>query len=140
MMCSSKRDLRGCRSRNRWYKEVRVLGIPKYLKENRKEGRMIRVARFKLGSEMREGRYWEGEERRCRICGWAEETWEHVVEICMREGREGGREKILEILEEDGRGEGWMKRLQKMRGEREKGRETGDEQTVDGCEREREKE
>lgn len=33
------------------------------------------------------------------------------------EGEEEGREKILEILEEDGRGEGWMKRLQKMRGE-----------------------
>lgn len=92
--------------KSKWnrYKEMRVLGIPKYLKEKRKEGRMIRVARFRLESEMREGRYWEGEERRrCRICGWAEETLEHVVEVCMEEGEEGGRVKILKILEEDGR-------------------------------------
>jgi len=48
---------------------------------------MIRVARFRLGNEMREGKYWEDEEkRRCRICEWEEETWEHVVEVCMREG------------------------------------------------------
>jgi len=48
---------------------VRVLGIPKYLKEKRKEERMIRMARFRLGNVMREGRYWEGEERRrCRLC------------------------------------------------------------------------
>jgi len=60
------------------------------LKEKRKEEKMIRVARFRLGNEMREGRYWEREEkRRCRLCGWAEETWEHVVEVCMREGEEG---------------------------------------------------
>lgn len=69
---------------------MRVLSIPKYLKENRKEGSMIRVARFRLESEMREGRYWERERRSmCRICGWAEETWEHVMEVCMGEGEEG---------------------------------------------------
>lgn len=69
---------------------MRILGISKYLKEKGKEGRMIRVARFRLGSEMREGRYWEGEEtRRYRICGWVEETWEHVVEVCMGRGRGG---------------------------------------------------
>lgn len=81
--------------KSKWnrYKEMRVLGIPNYLKEKRKEGRMIRVARFRLESEMREGRYWEKEERRCRICGWAEETWEHLVEICMEGGEEGGRAK-----------------------------------------------
>jgi len=78
---------------------------------------------------MREGRYWEGEEkRRCRLCGWAEETWEHVVEVCMREGEEGGRDKILEILEEDGRGDGWMKKLQGRRGEKGRGGEGGKSQ------------
>ncbi|EFN67046.1 hypothetical protein EAG_02771 [Camponotus floridanus] len=82
---------------NRWYKDGRVLGIPQYLYEKGKEERMIRVARFRLGSEMREGRYWEEEEgRRCRSCGWEEESWEHVVEVCMREGEEGGRGKILD--------------------------------------------
>lgn len=52
-----------------------MLGVPRYLQERGKEERMIRVARFRLGSEMKEGRYWEKEERRkCRLCGWAEET------------------------------------------------------------------
>lgn len=33
--------------------------------------------------EMREGRYWEVEEkRRCRLGGLEEESWEHVVEVC----------------------------------------------------------
>lgn len=52
---------------------------------------------------MRERRYWEVEEkRRCRLCGWEEESWEHVVEVCMGEGK--GKEEILRILEDDGRG------------------------------------
>jgi len=37
--------------------------MPRYLREKRKEERMIRVARFRLGNEMREGKYWEDEER-----------------------------------------------------------------------------
>jgi len=39
----------------------------------------------------------------------------------MYEGEEGGRDKILEILE-DGRGEGWMKKLQRRRGGKGRGR------------------
>jgi len=75
---------------NRWYKEVKGKGIPEYLKKGWGESRWKRVARFRLGSEMREGRYWEGEERRkCRLCGYEEESWEHVWERC-RKWREGG--------------------------------------------------
>lgn len=55
---------------------------------------MMRIARFRLRSE---GRYWEVEEKRCRLYGWAEESWEHVVEVCMGEGKSGGREEILKI-------------------------------------------
>jgi len=44
------------------------------------ESRWRRVARFRLGNEMREGRYWEEEKNRlCRL--WNKlETWEHVWE------------------------------------------------------------
>lgn len=92
-----------CRNRGGIY-SIRVLRVPRYLRKKGKERRMIRVARFKLGSEMRGGRYWEKEEKRkCRLCGWAEETWEHV-EMCIRKEGEGGRERIVEILE-DGRRE-----------------------------------
>ena len=104
---------------NKWYKEIRTVGLPRYLKEYGKEERLVRIARFRLGNEMKEGRYWEREEeRRCRLCGWELESWEHVVEICMGERERGGRERIREILEEDGRGESWMKRLQERREER----------------------
>lgn len=95
------------------------------------------IARFRLGSEMREGRYWEGEEKRkCRICSWAEESWEHVVEVvevCMGDGRGIGREEILRILG-DGSGESWMRQLLDRRWEREgEGRvRNGDGRTVDG--------
>lgn len=119
------------RSRNGWYKEIRVLGVPMYLREKGKEKRMIRIARFR-----------EREGRRCRICGWAEETWEHVMEVCMREKGVRGRERILEILDEDGRGEEWMKKLQRRRGEEGEGRrgETEDGWTRNKCEWEREEE
>jgi len=76
------------------------------------------IARFRLGSEMREGRFWEEEEKRkCRLCGWEEETWEHVVEVCMRKEGGGGKMRIEDLLDEGGGGEGWMKRLQKRREE-----------------------
>jgi len=53
---------------------------------------MRRVARFRLENEMNEGKYWEEEKkRRCRICGWEEKMWEHVVKVCMREDK--GREE-----------------------------------------------
>jgi hypothetical protein len=46
----------------------------------------------------------------------------------MREGEEGGKEKILEILEDDGRGKEWMRRLQRRREEGD-GRRGGEEET-----------
>lgn len=50
-----------------------------------------KVARFRLGNEVREGRYWEEEkEKMCRLCGGEVETWEHIWERCRR-WREGGK-------------------------------------------------
>ena len=55
---------------NGWYKVVKGVGVPGYLKKGWGESRWQRVARFRLGNEMRGGRYWEKEEKReCRICG-----------------------------------------------------------------------
>jgi len=105
---------------NRWYKEVKGEGIPEYLKKGWGESRWKRVARFRLGSEMREGRYWEGEERRkCRLCGYEEESWEHVWERCRKWGEGGGgwQEAIGRILGEDGEGEGWMREIERERNE-----------------------
>lgn len=68
---------------SRWYEKVKGKGIPKYLKKDWGKGRWQRVARFKLGNEMRKGIYWEEEEKRaCRLCEGKGETWEHVWEKC----------------------------------------------------------
>lgn len=75
--------------------------------------------RFRLGDGMKEGRYWEGEEdRRCRVCGWGEETWEHVWEECTNWRLEKRWQEMGEVvLGEEGEGEGWMRKLKVMRGE-----------------------
>lgn len=55
---------------NRWYRDIRTVGVPRYLRNNGKEKRLTMIARFRLESEMREGRYWERKEKRkCRIYG-----------------------------------------------------------------------
>jgi len=60
---------------NKWYKEVKGEGIPSYLKKGWEESRWKKIVRYRLGNEMREGRYWEeGEKRRCRLCRGEEET------------------------------------------------------------------
>jgi len=106
---------------NRWYKEVKGEGVPGYLKKGWGESRWKRIARFRLGNEMREGRYWEGEERKkCRLCGNEEESWEHVWERCRRwrEGGGGGwQEAVGWVLGEDGEGERWMREIERERNE-----------------------
>lgn len=65
------------------------MGVPEYLRKNWGESRWQRVAKYRLGNGMKGGRYWveEEEERRCRLCGREEETWEHVWEECLGGGR-----------------------------------------------------
>jgi len=75
---------------NKWYKYVKSEGVPGYLKKGWGESRWKRVARFRLGSNVKGRKYWEGEEKRkCRLCEREEETWEHIWEECCRCG-EGG--------------------------------------------------
>lgn len=54
------------------------------------ESRWKRVARFRLGSEVKESRYWEGEElKKCRMCGGGEKNH---VNMCGRNVESGKRE------------------------------------------------
>ncbi|KMQ82861.1 hypothetical protein RF55_21640 [Lasius niger] len=102
---------------NRWYQVIKGKGIPKYLKNGWGETRWQRIARFRIGDGVREGRFWEREEKKkCRICGWKKETWEHIWEECVR-GESGStwQEKVREILGEEGEGEEWLKELERMR-------------------------
>lgn len=65
---------------------------------------MIKVARFRLRSKMRKGRYWEKEEKKVQIV-WMEGG---NIRICdgdvHREGEGSGR--LLDILSEYEEGEG----------------------------------
>lgn len=92
----------------RWYKFVRSEGVPEYLNEDWGESRWQREKRFRLRGEMRGAKYWEREEkRRCRVCGYEEETWEHVWERCSGSLGEGGwQENVKEILGAEGKKEG----------------------------------
>lgn len=66
---------------NKWYGRVKGERIPGYLKKGWAERRWSRVVRYRMGEDVREGRYWRGEvERICRMCGKEEETWEHMWE------------------------------------------------------------
>ena len=102
---------------NKWYGRVKGVGVPGYLKKGWGEDRWRRIARFRLGNEMRGGRYWEEEEKRsCRVCGQGEETWGHVWEVCTGWGVERGwQNAMVEVLGDDGEGEEWMKRLEERR-------------------------
>lgn len=42
---------------NKWYKIVKEEQVPEYIREDRKEEKWRRIARFRMGNEMREGRY-----------------------------------------------------------------------------------
>lgn len=89
---------------NRWYKIVKREGIPEYLKKGWGENRWKRVARFRLGSEIKEGWYWKKEEgRKCRLCGGREETWEHMWEECRdwEMGEESWQEVVGWVLREE---------------------------------------
>ncbi|XP_043263555.1 LOW QUALITY PROTEIN: uncharacterized protein LOC122403853 [Colletes gigas] len=113
---------------NRWYREMVVRELPRYLRTGWGEVRYGRLARYRMGNEMRGGEYWgDEEERRCRVCGGEEETWEHVLERCTGDEAEGKGigEKIREILDEGGGGEGRIKRLEGRRRKRWKGGKGG---------------
>lgn len=76
--------------------------MPGYLKKGWGESRWQRIAKFRLGDGIKEGKYWEEEEgRKCRICGWTMETWKHLWEECVvKEMGSTWKEKVGEILGE----------------------------------------
>lgn len=99
---------------------VRSEGVPSYLKKDWGESRWRRVARFRLGCEVRESRYWLEEEKKlCRLCEWEEKRWEHVWERCRKfeEVERSWQEVVSWVLGEEGEGEEWMRKLEEERRE-----------------------
>jgi hypothetical protein len=80
---------------------------------------------------MKEGRYWEKEEKRgCWLCGGEMETWEHIWERCRewKEGEGSWQEAVGWVLGEEGEGEKWMREIERKRmNESGKGKKGGDE-------------
>lgn len=104
---------------SRFYKWVKGEGVPEYLEKGWGESRWRRVARYRMGNEMKESRYWEEEEKiLCRLCGSEKETWEHVWERCRtwKEKGEGSwQEEVERVLADDGGGEKWMREVERGR-------------------------
>lgn len=79
------------------------------------------MIRFKLGNKMREGRYWEEEQKKlCRLCGAEMKTWEHVWGRCRkwRKGQGSWQEALRWVLGKEGENEWWMRDVgSKRRGE-----------------------
>lgn len=68
-------------------------------KERIGEERWQRVARFRLGIEMKGEKYWEEEEeKKCKMCNLEEENWRHVWEECTESGVEKSCNDMVEII------------------------------------------
>jgi len=73
----------------------------------------MRVARYRLGEGVREGRYWEKEERFCRCVRGRRNRGS----TCGKntEGGEQEQEMVGKMLGENGEGKEWLRRLDKFR-------------------------
>lgn len=101
---------------NERYKEIKVIGTPKYLRVKGVKGSQKLIARWRCGNEEEKNRYWLAEERgRCQICKEEIGSIEHlsihvrgvkVAEILGERGREeGGKLREVKELREKKRGE-----------------------------------
>lgn len=105
------KDSRSAKDYQRWMIENR----PKYLEMKGKKNKVKTIARFRCCNEWRGERYWEREEMKiCRVCGYKEETWNHIKEECStRTDLTDG-----DIMLRDGEGPAWMKRVYEKREEK----------------------
>lgn len=107
---------------NERYKEIKVIGTPKYLRVKGVKGSQKLIARWRCGNEEEKNRYWLAEERgRCQICKEEVGSIEHLS-IHIREIK---GLKAAEILRGGGKREvNWMREAkelrEKKRGERER--------------------
>ena len=101
------------------YERIRVEGIPRYIKNAKKnEGKKVKlIARWRCGNEEGCNRYWMGESHFiCRICRKGNESLEHIMKEC--EGMERMKGRVEEVLNDDGTGYAWMNEVQRKRRER----------------------
>lgn len=75
-----------------------------------------RIARFRLENGIRSSKYWEEEDKRkCRVCEWEVETWEHAWKNVQRgDERKNDKKRYIEILGE-GKRKGLMIKSEEIR-------------------------
>lgn len=104
--------------------------MPRYIKEKWNANKVRRLTRYRLGNEIKEGRYWiTEEERKCRLYQEEEETWEHIWQVCGRSEEEKGgwQGNVRRILEDEGQEEGWLRKLDRKRNRGQEGAAGTDE-------------
>lgn len=115
---------------NERYKEVKAVGIPKYLRVRGAKGSQKLIARWRCGNEKEKNRFWLSEEqRRCQICGEGEGSIEHLstyvrtvkgLKVTEILGEEGGRREVC-----------WMREVRELREGRRGERERDDKDDKD---------
>lgn len=101
---------------NKRYKDILVVGIPKYLRERGVKGSQKTIARWRCGNEDKKNNYWDAEGRKCQICKEEEGSVEHI----KTHVKGIGRIEVREILSEEGKKEAvkWMREVGRMRKEK----------------------
>ena len=109
------------------YKDIRTEKLQEYLRGRRRKKERNGIARYRCGNETKGSQYWRGEEeRKCRICGKAEENLMHVLKECEETKSEIS---VEELLRENGGGWERMKEIGRAREERRrKNEESGTEE------------
>lgn len=80
---------------------------------------------------------WEGEEKKCRVCGRGEEMWEHVWEVCTNLGMEKGwQEMVYHVLGEGG-GKRVIEKIRRAKRGRRKINKVNERVDKKGCESEK---
>lgn len=109
---------------NKWYKKIKGMRIPGYLKKGWGESRWRRAARFRLGKDER--KYWEEEKgKKCKLCNRRKEC----MKACMRglQGMEEWRRSLAgeNRVNVEQRREGREMDKRSEGGEKRRGREKG---------------
>lgn len=91
---------------NKRYKDILVVGMPKYLRERGAKESQKTIARWRCGNEEEKNKYWDAEGRKCQICRKEEGSVEHIKTYVKARGSI----EVREILSEEGKKEAvkWM--------------------------------
>lgn len=77
------------------------------------------MVRFRIGAGVKACRYCIEEQKQlCKVYGYEGKSWAQVLEVCTGEDEEcrSVNDCVREVLDENGQGLRWMKRLKELKG------------------------